>query len=273
MVSIRAMDEITQTIETLDRPLADLDLTPGGQVLAVTEMGKGTAKRGQRLLVNGQPLPVPEPTRHPILRALDEDRLLLADARTRGSWNAWVLRTTGEVERTFWAGDAIEDIVPLQSWLAVAYFDQASFENHSDGLCGVVLFDANGEVAFRHNESGSGDQIMACYCACWAGRDRLLFMGSSPFQVVLLDANTKQETVWQAPNEIRRASAVTLAGGIAFFHGTYEDPEGIYRWRLGDQKAERIGEHAGPLRGLPKGRFLSQGDNGFTILSLTDEVK
>lgn len=266
------MEEVAWTLEELDRPLADLDVTSGGQVFAVTEKGKGKAEKGQRLFVDGRPLPVPRPIQHPILRALDETRMLLANARTGESQNAWILRTTGEVERTFWAGDAIEDIIPLQSSVAVTYFDQAYGFN--GGLDGVVLFDSKGEVAFRHNEGRGNDEIIDCYCAGRVGRDELLLLGYPGFSIILLDAVTKRETnAWQAPHEIRGAHAVTLAGGVAFFYGPYEDVQGIYRWRLGDQKAERIGEHAGPLRGLPKGRFISQEDAGFTIVSLTDEVR
>ncbi len=266
------MEELTETLEGLDRPLADVDVTPGGQVFAITEKGRGKEEKGQRVFVNGQPLPVPVPIRHPILRALDESRLLVADARTGEAMNAWILNTAGEVEAVFRAGDAIEDIVPLQSWVAVTYFDQA-YANR-DGFNGVVLFDPAGEVAFRYNEVYPHEnQIMACHCACRAGRDQLLFVGYPHFPVILLDAATKQETVWPAPREVRGAGAVTLAGGVAFFDGNYEDQRGIYRWRLGDPKAERIGEYTGPLRGLPGGRFLSLGTAGYTIVSLTDEVR
>ena len=84
---------------------------------------------------------------------------------------------------------------------------------------------------------------------------------------------TKQETFWPAPGEIRGAAAVAFAGGGAFFHSPYDDRNGIYRWRLGNKSAERIGEHADRLRGLPGGRFLSMGEAGYTILSLADDIK
>ena len=264
------MEEISETLEGLDRPLVDLDVTPGGQVFAITEKGKGKEAKGQRIFVNGQPLPVPVPINYPVLRALDESRLLVADSRTGEKTNAWILRTTGEVENTFWIGEEIEDIIPLQNWLAVAYFDQA----YANRFNGVVLFNPAGEAAFHHNQiAGDKYQVVDCYCACRAGRDQVLFLGYPDFPVILLDAVTKQETEWPAPSEIRGASAVTVAGGIAFFHGNYQDGPGIYRWRLGDRKAERVGEYTGRLRGLPGGRFLSLGTAGYTIVSLTDEIR
>lgn len=263
------MEELSETLEGLDRPLADLDVTPGGQVFAITEKGRGKEEKGQRIFVNGQALSVPAPIRHPILRALDETRLLVADSRTGESKNAWILRTTGEVDNIFRAGDAIMDIIPLQSWVAVTYFDQAY--GSRDGLDGIVLFEPTGAAAFRHNEVNRDEhEVVDCYCACRAGRDRLLFLGYPDFPVILLDAVTQQETFWPAPREIRGANAVTLAGEVAYFHGNYEDRRGIYRWRLGDRKAERIGEHTGPLRGLSGSRFLSKGTSGYTIVSLTD---
>ena len=264
------MEEISETLEGLDRPLVDLDVTPGGQVFAITEKGKGKEAKGQRIFVNGQPLPVPVPINHPVLRALDETRLLVADSRTREKTNAWILRTTGEVEDTFWIGEEIEDIIPLQNWLAVAYFDQA----YATQFDGVVLFNPAGEAVFRHNEANPDtDTVVDCYCACRAGRDQVLFLGYPDFPVILLDAVTRQETIWKAPSEVRGASAVTMAGGIAFFHGNYQDGPGIYRWRLGDRKAERIGEHTGRLRGLSGGRFLHLRTAGYTSVSLTDEVR
>lgn len=63
------MEELSERLEGLDRPLADLDVTPGGQVFAITEKGRGKEEKGQ-IFVNGQPLPVPAPICYPVLRAL-----------------------------------------------------------------------------------------------------------------------------------------------------------------------------------------------------------
>jgi hypothetical protein len=61
---------------------------------------------------------------------------------------------------------------------------------------------------------------------------------------------------------------VTSTTDCIIFHSPYEDEKGIYKWRPGDKKAERIGEYSEGLRGLKNGRFISTGQKGFIILDL-----
>jgi hypothetical protein len=88
----------------------------------------------------------------------------------------------------------------------------------------------------------------------------------------VVDLTTHRRSVWAAPAELHGANAVTSAGDVLFFHSPYKDPDGIYRWRPGGTASMRIGAYSGVTRGLPLGRLLAIHDNGFTVISLVDEL-
>jgi hypothetical protein len=251
------MDEHEQRLTGLSEPLAGVDLTPSGGWVAVSAYGPE-----QFVYFNGFRLPVPVPCRFPIVRAISDNQLILADSRApRPQKNAWIIHAEQGVTSHFRAGDAIADIIPFETSSAITYFDEAF--GSGEALDGMVVFDFTGRQRFHFS-------AVDCYCACALSRSRLLALFYPDFPIVLFDLTTDHETRWRAPAQLAGASAITAAGDIAFFHGTYHDHRIVQRWRIGATDVEAVGEYSGPLRGIRDGRFIATGEAGYTIVSFSD---
>src|SRR4051812_32751446 len=71
---------------------------------------------------------VPSLVRFPLIRCLDEERVVVVDSRTeKGRLNAWVLSTTNDLSRPFFAGDGIQDVLADRATIVVTYFDEGVF--------------------------------------------------------------------------------------------------------------------------------------------------
>jgi hypothetical protein len=55
-----------------------------------------------------------------------------------------------------------------------------------------------------------------------------------------------------------------VRGDTAFLFGPYEKKQTMFCWKPGEKPRE-LGRRSGTLRGLEWGRFLSNGERGFTI--------
>ena len=106
----------------------------------------------------------------------------------------------------------------------------------------------------------------------------MLFYPYTEFPLVSFDLENKSHEIWRAPSVLAGSNGITSAGGAVYFHSPYDDEQGIYEWRIGDDVARRIGErpgypagaHARRLRGLRGGRFLAVEKSGYTVISPTE---
>ncbi len=138
------------------------------------------------------------------------------------------------------------------------------------------MFSFDGELRFGYNSSGLNpdDSIVDCYCAAWGQARRLFFYPYPDFRLVSIDLQTMTHELWPTPS-LRGFAALTVGHSvdgreILFFHAPYSaggPGSGIYRWRIGDDAFEPVGEYPGLLRGLRGGRFLASGPEGYTIIS------
>jgi hypothetical protein len=258
----------------LPAAILDLDVRRDGGSVAVCgrpeEVVPGSVPvfspaKPTHIVFDGSAIPLQVSCRYPLVRAIDDQRALLVNARCRaGERNAWIVRRDGSIEHEFRAGDAVNDVIVCEGHFVIAYFDEASYR-----LGGVAVLDRTGRREWNYNDSFGGN-VVDCYCACDAEGGRILFLGYPDFSVVLLDVVAKQQRKWTAPELVHGASAVTVAGDTAFFFGSHEHRHQLVRWRLGETNADRIGTATGPLRGLRGGRMLSTGLQGHTVLSFDD---
>jgi hypothetical protein len=244
----------------------DLDVGRGGRWVGVC----GELRRPTHLVFDGASLPLSVSCLYPIVRLVDDGRAVLVGTRSRRSeQNAWIVGRDGSIERSFRAGDAIEDLVVCGDRLVVTYFDEAL--GSPDGFYGVAAFDFDGNLVWSYRDGFGGD-VIDCYCACPVGRASVFFLGYPGFDAVLLDVSGGKRTTWPAPPLVHGAHAVTVAGDTAFFFGSYGDHEMLARWRFGDDRADRIGTRKGRLRGLRGGRMLALEESSCVILSFDDEL-
>lgn len=254
------MREVTTNIELDGEVLVDVDVLADNSYIAITDKG--------RVVLPFEKIEISQSFKFPIIRQLNDNSFLIADSRTERTDNCFIYDLTGNVLRQFFAGDGIQDIEVLRDKIIVTYFDEGIYGTDGPSNGGLVLFDFDGKILSKYNEK-HGDQIISdCYCICKHGANRVLFLPYTEFPLIELNLDTGDEKKYEIPEQLKGSSGLTSTADSIIFHSPYEDKRGIYKWRTGDKTAERIGEYSEGLRGLKNGRFISNGQKGFTILDL-----
>jgi hypothetical protein len=213
---------------------------------------------------------VPVVPRFPLIRAVGNERVLVIDSRTtENTANAHIFSHTGETLAVFRVGDGVQDVIVLETTIGVTYFDEGVFGRSEPANEGVAFFGLDGQLSWGYlSEIGPGAVDVAdCYAACRAGRNQLAFCPYTDFPLVELDPRKRSQSVFLLPQELHGASALSRRGPHTFFHGPYGRKHSILRWSPGEAPS-MVGSHAGPLRGLDAGRFLSKTEHGFTIVEV-----
>ena len=253
-------------METLSGKLLDMDLTPANKWIGVV------GREGNQALVFGdRTVNIPRPCRFPIVRALGSEAAVVVDSRVKEpeTENAWIIQASGNVKTRFAVGDGIQDVLVRDNWIVVTYFDEGIFKGIKPGDEGIAVFDIKGNLKFGYR-SYFGNQAVGvsdCYCACWGMGSVLFFLPYTDFPLVAIDLNTMTQKVWTIPDELHGSNAVTAIGQTLFFHSPYSHKDEILMWQIGSKPPSFIGKHSGPLRGLVEGRFLSVGENAYTVIS------
>jgi hypothetical protein len=265
----------------LDCEALDLDVSDDETWVAFVR----TSETGRQLVFSdGSSVEPPRRFEFPIVRAAGRGRAVLAEARVdRDEVNGFVVDSSGRVETSFRFGDGIEDVLVSSEDVVVTYFDEGVFSGAGGAPAaeGVAVFGYDGRLTLGYNTSRfSGDVFVAdCYCAAWAKGRRLFFCpytGDEPsFPLIAIDLRTGNHEQWKTPRGVKGSVALTVGpskGGreCVYFHAPYDDRSGIYRWYVGDDRAERVAQHPGRLRGLRGGRFLAAGVTGYTVLDFDE---
>ena len=255
------MEESTEYLPQPAPPVRDLDVLHDGSWAAVA--GEGDS---QVVLFDGHSVGLPRPYSSPLIRRIGFDRAVVVDTRVGGTeTNAWIVSATGEAIASFYAGDAVHDIVIVGERLVVTYFDEA----FSNSLSGIVLFSTTGELIHRfHEVHGYEPSIIDCYAATRGSGNRVLCLTYPDFPLVEWDTEVNHVKTWTVPEAVYGSSALSYHRGTLVFHGPYQEHTALYAWKPGADRAEKIGTYPGPLRGLAAGRFLAAGTAGYTIISL-----
>jgi hypothetical protein len=258
------LKESKHHLNGLPDSLYDLDITPSGQWIGVTEFGER-----QSLSFSGKIVALPEAIRFPQIAAIDDETALVVNSRAWQEKNAWIITASGEVKANFFAGDAIQDVLASKSFLVITYFDESALTSPGIEGNGVTTFDVNGNFLFGYRDlfEDAAVDIADCYAACWTEENRILFFPYTDFPLVSFDLESKTQIVWETPDVVVGSGAITSLGDKVYFHSPYNDEPGIYEWRIGSESAKRIGSYSGDLRGLPKGQFLEVGKADYTIVS------
>jgi hypothetical protein len=254
------MREFTTNIELNGEVLVDIDVLTDNSYIAITDKG--------RVVFPFHTIEIQQSFKFPVIRQLTDNSFLIADSRTDKTDNSFIYDLNGNVLRQFYAGDGIQDIEVLQGKIIITYFDEGVYGADGPNNEGLVVFDFDGKILSKYNEK-HGDQIISdCYCICRHGANRVLFLPYTDFPLIELNLDTGDEKKYEIPEQLKGSTGLTSTGDNIIFHSPYEDKTGIYKWRTGDKTAERIGEYYEGLRGLKNGRFISNGQKGFTILDL-----
>jgi hypothetical protein len=255
------MKLIATNIELDGEVLFNIDALTDVSYIAITDKG--------HVVFPFHKIEIAQSFKFPIIRQLNDYSFLIADSRTRETTsNCFIYDLNGNVLNRFFAGDGIQDIEVHRDKIIVTYFDEGVYGTNGPNNGGLVLFDFAGKILSKYNEK-HGDQIISdCYCICKHGADRVLFSPYIEFPLIELNLDTGDERRYEIPEHLKGSNGLTSTAESIIFHSPYEDERGIYKWRIGDKTAERIGEYSEGLRGLNNGRFISSGQMGFTILDL-----
>jgi hypothetical protein len=254
-------------IANLLKPLADIDITHLNSWVGVTDFSDNE----QSVYFGNNQVRLPEKVNFPIVRAIDDQTVLVANSRAWTQNNAWIISATGEVKSNFSAGDAIENIVIAKDFIVVGYFDEAACYGE-----GLTVFDFQGNELFGYKEAFGKEavSIYDCYASALVEENQVVFCPYTEFPLVFFDIESKTQEVWETPVAVHGFSAITKFADKIYFHRTY-NPEidgydfGVYEWQIGSKEARKIGECQSHFtRGLPNGRFLARTDSGYTIISL-----
>jgi hypothetical protein len=254
-------------IADLPGELSDLDFTPSGKWIGVTQPGDS-----QWIIFNGNSRPLPEGFSFPKIRSIDDHTVVLINSRAGTETNGWIIDSSGKTKAQFYAGDAIQDVLASPDFIVITYFDEGALTSARIEGNGVAVFDVDGNFLFGYRDLFGDDavSIADCYAACWASPSRILFFPYTDFPLVSFDLNAKTQVVWDPPDEVVGCGAISSQGDTVFFHRPYRDEGSILAWKIGTESAEHIGGFSRPLRGLNDGKFLSVESNGFVIVSPTE---
>jgi hypothetical protein len=226
-----------------------------------TWIGVGGRPEARELLFGGHRVPTGITCRFPLVCALDPETAALVDARTvRQRPNAWIVGADGRQLADFYVGDAVQSVAGVGGRLVVTHFD----EGYGNALHGMLAFDRAGclQLDYGRDVPGALD-IVDCYAIGPVGSHSALLLIYPEFPLAEVDLETRSQRVWDTPDAVHGAGAVSAEGPTAFFHGPYNDRTGVYAWRFGDARAVRVSSFDAPLRGLPGGWFLGRVEGRF----------
>jgi len=228
-------------------------------VIAVT----GRQDRYQ-LYQHGSCYNLPGIRKRPLVRAIgDEGVLVISNRPCRGKKNAAIYNKAGQISHRFTIGYDIREVVSFTAIIAVGYGDTV-YGNNTGGFLGLVLLDLDGNIIFTDYE------MVHCYGACARSDHQLLYLSYPRFMLIQVDVRTLAVEEWLMPEELQGATAVTSFKDEIFLHSPYHDENGLYRWQLGENSFERIGEYSRPLRGLRNGRFIAMLETECVELSVIE---
>ena len=180
------------------------------------------------------------------------DRWLLVRGRAYGEAdkNAHIYSSTGQLIRSFHAGDGIEDVQTTedgQVW--VSYFDEGVFGDSELGSSGVVQLNELGESLFQYN--GLIKDVLPiddCYAMNVASRHEVWLYYYSHFPLVRL-RDCKLDRQWH-DIPVAGAHAFAAMDNRALFAGGYEKKGRLFLVTLDSMNVEEV---------------EPQGDNGEAI--------
>ena len=266
---IMALYKITESVKELPRDLGqlkDVDLFDDDRYAAIFQ---NQDKQIVRFL--DQIIPLPVVLNHPKIRVIDENKFLIAASRNkRQAKNAYIFDKAGQVISNFGCGDAIKNIIVTENRIVFTYFDEGIFGRGDISPEGLAVFDLNGayQAGYRSFFGSQAEDIADCYCACLYKRNMLYFCAYTEFRIVRWDLDRFQQEITPIPDSLHGAHALTTDGTTFYLYSPYHGKGNLYAWRPEFPSPEQIGSLYYRLRGLSDARFLSKGEDSYTLIKI-----
>lgn len=254
-----------------------IDLNDDGAWLAVVETAQGL-----RLRTAGTDVKLPLNLQYAMVRWLGDKALVVfSRIRDEGDINAWVVNVwDGTILNKFSVGDGVNNVVVLEDFIVVGYFDEGVYSDNPLSNEGVSVFDRNGVFQWGYTSSVADPVLIDdCYAICKIGRNAVSFCAYSDFKLVELDVTARQQAVTTIPEELEGANAITTLPHTTFFYGPYcrdadprKDRAQAYAFDRASGAITNIGQVPGTvLNGLSEGRLLSLTDRDALIIRFSQQ--
>lgn len=164
---------------------------------------------------------------YPKLQVFPGGSILLVGSRCRNipegpELNAAVYNAEGDLEKSFCAGDGIEDVqISEHGDIWISYFDEGIFGNYGwnepIGSFGLNCFNRSGDLTWRFTAPEKLDAIADCY-AMNVHKDDVWLCYYTDFPIVRVDKN-RAIHAWS--NEVSGARAIAVDGNRVLLFGGY----------------------------------------------------
>ena len=245
------------TVET-ESPLADVDLSPSGSWVGVTD--RVCVGDWRRWIVTPFGChEAPDRISVPMIRSLDEERFILVDGRPR-SEHGWIIHVDGRVIRALRLEPHLSEVLVLPRGFLIAR-DQ----EESPYPCYSCVHDSEGELLAQYPISFDEATVYSKHQV----------LGATPWSLFLVDLRiapdspgTEQRAItrdWRFPGLITCPRGLTTVGPWVFI---LQDDD-IVRWSLRSGEADCLDRPEGASRLLPRGRLLFLRGRGFGVVDLS----
>ncbi len=238
--------------------LLDVDSDIAGNYLALTNELNVFSNYGH--------VKLPFAITFPIIRRLEDHRILVIAARTKGPENAHVFNLEGQLLYSFLVGDGVQDVLVHRNKIVVSYFDEGVMGMTGPNNSGVAVFDLDGKLLFGLNDTYKQPYVLDCYCMCKHGTNRVLLYTYTDFILYELNLDTFEVTGTDTPEAFVGASAISSNANQIFFHASYHHKTDFFCWNRTTDTVTMFSHYAPGLVGLPNGYFLSIGEKSFAII-------
>jgi hypothetical protein len=184
--------------------------------------------------------------------------------------NGWIINPKGDITTSFDLGVGIQDVLTDEDLIVVTYFDEGVFSHHPHSQQGVAVFGRSGEFLAGYHERfrESGTSIADCYAACWHRRKTVAFFPYTEFPLVIWDLANNEHSIYDAARLQAGSDGLTTYRNTAFFHSV---SGAVFGWKIGTNEWFRTESLIpGEVRGLPGGRFLTMGEQGYTVWTISE---
>lgn len=256
------MREQTTHINVGESKILDLDADDQGNFIAFTD--------NKTVITNDHNLKIEIDLLYPIIRRLNKETFFIADSRAEKYNNGYIFNFTGQLVKSFLAGDGIEDIVVHSDKIVITYFDEGVFGSDGPNVDGLAVFDFEGQQEFGINSSGGDIVIVDCYCICKHGPKKVLFYAYTGLKLFELNLDTFKIKSFEIPNDFSETSAISSTGDKIIFHSNYQGKRSFFSWDRNKKEIIKFCDYSPLLKGIENGKFLIYGDSGYTIVNPTE---
>jgi len=256
------MTEETTHIDVGQNKILNLDADDQGNFIAFTD--------NKTVVSNDHNLKIEIDYSFPVIRRLNNDKFFIADSRTEKGNNGYIFNFSGQLLKSFLAGDGIQDIIVHRDKIIITYFDEGVYGSDGPNGDGLAVFDFEGQQLFGVNSSAGNMVIADCYCICKHGTNRVLFYAYTDLKVFILNLDTFEIESFETPNDFSGTSAISSTADKIIFHSSYQDKRSFFSWDRNKKEVIKFGDYSSGLKGIKNGKFLIYGDSGYTIINPTE---